>query len=246
MRKTAFSLCLMCCIAFIMAPVNAKELTPRLNIACSANFSAAMTELKTLFLQTYSQPIEINISIASSGTLATQISHGAPYDIFFSADQAFPEQLKAQGIGIESAPYALGLLVLYSLDQQTTALEKLQNHSNKLTVVIANPKYAPYGKAAMQVLSQLKVTPKRLVKGTSVLHAYQYVESGHAELGFIAKSVLLATRQGVEEEIPLSWYEPISQHALLLSASPQARAFFKFVQTKQAQSLIQSMGYQSP
>ena len=229
----------------VIKTARADNSSAQLTIACSANFSATMEQLTALFIATYDQPIAIKVSTASSGTLATQIMHGAPFDLFFSADKAYPARLKKQGIGIELAQYAAGVLVLYANKQDVT-LEQLTSRANNLTLAIANPKYAPYGKAAIQALEQLQFKPKRLIRGNSVLHAFQYVDSGHADLGFVAKSVLWPQQQAKAIEIPRSWYEPITQDVLLLSTSSHARAFFEFMQSKPAHTLIQKMGYKLP
>lgn len=215
----------------------------RLNIACAANFSRTLNKLIVLFQTHYSQTLDIRVSIGSSGSLATQITHGAPFDLFFSADKHFVDTLSNAEIGYERILYATGELVLYSNLATAMSLEEKMQNLKQHTVAIANPRLAPYGHAALVILHQQKVAPKRVVKGTSVLHAYQYVESGHAQYGFIAKSLLQSEDTGHWSSIPYDWYAPIEQHALRLSQSDLANAFFTFIQSAEAQAVIKQSGY---
>ncbi|WP_105169740.1 molybdate ABC transporter substrate-binding protein [Pseudoalteromonas sp. T1lg23B] len=215
----------------------------KLTIACAANFRPTMNKLVSAFKQHSNHQIEIRISTGSSGSLATQILHGAPYDLFFSADTLFPQLLEQAGIGREKYAYASGELVLYSLNKSQTELSVWLNEMKDATVAIANPKLAPYGRTAASILQHQGVTPQRLVNGTSVLHAFQLVENGHAQYAFIAKSLLQTTFSGQWIAIPTHWYEPIEQHALLLTDNAHANAFFDYVKSDAAQLLISDSGY---
>lgn len=215
----------------------------KLTIACAANFSATMDKLVNLFQLQMSKSTEVRVVTGSSGALASQIQHGAPFDVYFSADHALPQRLKQAGLGYESIVYAKGELVLYASVQNEHLLSDWRQALSTATVAIANPKLAPYGRAALQVLQTQNVTPQRIVQGTSVLQAFQFVESGHAQLGLIAKSLLQADHLGTYIPLPIEWYEPIEQHALLLTPHPSAKAFFDFVQSDAAKQLINASGY---
>ncbi|WP_138551314.1 molybdate ABC transporter substrate-binding protein [Pseudoalteromonas rubra] len=233
-----------CLVVLLLLFVPLTEAKPtRLTLACAANFSATMNKLVTLFELQTKEAMDIRVSVGSSGSLATQIQHGAPYDVFLSADKHYVELLTQAGFGHDRAPYALGELVLYSLDKSPQGLDLALMNTAKATVVIANPKHAPYGRAAEQILQRHRSKPKRLVKGNSVLQAFQYVESGHAQYGLIAKSLLKPGFKGQWFDIPAHWYDPIEQHALLLAEHSAARAFFEFIQSDDAQQLIKASGY---
>ncbi|MCP4586424.1 molybdate ABC transporter substrate-binding protein [Pseudoalteromonas sp.] len=236
----AILLVFLCC--FFPASAHDKDTTSSLMIACSANFVAVMDKLLPVFKAQVKTDIQVKVVTGSSGTLATQLRYGAPYDVFFSADAILPTQLKNDGFGIESTMYALGDLVFYS-SEGNDSLNDIMTRLPQLTLAIANPRYAPYGQAAVEVLAHLQTKPKKTVTGGSILHAFQYVESQNAELGLIAKSLLQQPHKGTVIAIPHDWYQPIEQHVLLVTHSEFARQFYHFVQTEQAQQLIKSMGY---
>ena len=201
-----------------------------------------MDKLLPVFKAQIKTDIRVKVVTGSSGTLATQLRYGAPYDVFFSADARLPTQLKTDGFGIKSSVYALGELVFYSLDGNES-LDDLVTRLPHITLAIANPRYAPYGQAAVEVLAHLQIKPKKTVTGGSILHTFHYVESQNAQLGLIAKSLLQQPHNGTAIAIPSEWYQPIEQHVLLVNDSVFARKFYHFVQTEQAQLLIKSMGY---
>lgn len=233
-------LILLCCV--LPASANDKDTSSSLTIACSANFVAVMDKLLPIFKAQVKTDIRVKVVTGSSGTLATQLRYGAPYDVFFSADAILPRQLKTDGFGIKSSVYALGELVFYSLDGNES-LDDLVTRLPHITLAIANPRYAPYGQAAVEVLAHLQIKPKKTVTGGSILHTFHYVESQNAQLGLIAKSLLQQPHNGTAIAIPSEWYQPIEQHVLLVNDSVFARKFYHFVQTEQAQLLIKSMGY---
>lgn len=233
-------LILLCCV--LPASANDKDTSSSLTIACSANFVAVMDKLLPIFKAQVKTDIRVKVVTGSSGTLATQLRYGAPYDVFFSADARLPTQLKTDGFGIKSSVYALGELVFYSLDGNES-LDDLVTRLPHITLAIANPRYAPYGQAAVEVLAHLQIKPKKTVTGGSILHTFHYVESQNAQLGLIAKSLLQQPHNGTAIAISSEWYQPIEQHVLLVNDSVFARKFYHFVQTEQAQLLIKSMGY---
>lgn len=241
-KVKAFFVCLWVCLLVTYPVISKAEQNP-ITIACAANFSATMEKLVARFQARQQTPVALRVATGSSSGLATQIMHGAPYDLFFSADKQLVQRLMKKGIGYEHTRYAIGELVLYSRENMAAGLEAALLNITEATLAIANPKLAPYGAAAEAVLLKRGVQPRKLVRGTSVLHAFQFVESGHAQFGLIAKSLLQSTHQGHWLTIPSHWHPPIEQHALLLSQKATASAFFDFVQSEEGQSLIKASGY---
>ncbi len=246
--KLMISLCLMLAVAFISIPIQADTT----HIAVASNFTGAMKALINVFEE--SSTHKVKASYGSSGKIYAQIKHGAPFQLFFSADQAKPLALYQQGLTTEKPfTYAFGALALWSshADFQHNELNLLQsNDFNKLS--FANPKLAPYGIAAREVLENLKLlqaTQKKWVQGENIAQAYQFVGSGNADLGFVALSQV--KNKAPYWLVPSKLYSPIRQDAVLLSAGSSissgrnkaASAFLHFIRSEQSQAIIESFGY---
>ena len=192
------------------------------------------------------------ISPGASGQLFTQISHGAPYEVFLSADAERPQALVAGGyaVGQSRFTYAVGRLALYSttpglVDGQGLVLKR----PDLRTVAIADPAVAPYGVAAEETMRKLgaydALKPK-IVKGASIAQAYQFVATGAAEIGFVAQSQIVPVKGGSRWLVPEALHAPIEQQAVLLKAGandPAARAFLDFLKTPAARTIISRYGY---
>lgn len=194
------------------------------------------------------------LSHGASGQFVAQIANGAPFDVFLSADASRPIQTEAAGL---SAPgtrftYATGRLVLWSrtpnlVDPRGRVLSA--GRFEKLA--IADPKTAPYGSAAIETLRRLGLEARlapRLVRGASITQAYQFTETGAAELGFVALSQVINHRRGSRWTVPASLHSPIAQQALLLKRgadNPAARAFITFLKGPEAQAVIRRYGYEA-
>jgi molybdate transport system substrate-binding protein len=229
------------------------------HVAVAANFSKTMQSLVAEFEK--KSDYEISLSFGSSGKFYAQIKQGAPYELFFSADQAKPEALQKEGLVIETSrfTYAIGRLALWSSRADFThQIEtKLKDGSFK-KLAIANPKVAPYGAAALQVLDHLELidaTRTKWVRGANIAQTYQFVSSGNAELGFIALSQILAinkvqkVKEGSYWLVPDMMHSPIKQDVVLLRMAANslgAKAFLNFIQTDKAQNIITQFGYLSP
>ena len=228
------------------------------HVAVAANFSKTMKSLVAEFEKT--SDYQIALSFGSSGKFYAQIKQGAPYELFFSADQAKPDALQKEGLVIASSrfTYAIGRLALWSAQPDfSDKIEiKLKDGSfNKLA--IANPKLAPYGAAAFQVLRYLElidVTQPKWVRGENIAQTYQFVSSGNADLGFIALSQLLGINKanninrGSYWLLPDSMHRPIKQDVVLLRSAEKslgAKAFLDFIHTDKAQNIIAQYGYLS-
>ena len=245
MNRTRAALVLLS--VFHACVVEAGEVT----VAVAANFRAPMQLITRSFEQQTGH--RATLVFGSSGKFFAQIRQGAPFDLFLSADQAKPAALITAGLAVASnrITYATGALALWSLDpdrvgEHGLVMRVLGDHR----LAIANPLLAPYGAAAMEVITRLELTePLRLVQGENVAQAYQFVSSGNAELGFVARSQVLnngVLRGGSVWLVPTDWHAPIRQDAVLLQSgntNPAAVALFNYLQDQQATAIIDSFGY---
>ena len=223
------------------------------HIAVAANFTAPINEIAAAFEKASGH--KVIAAFGPTGGLYTQIKHGAPFEVFLAADDSTPARLETEGEILAGSrfTYAIGKLVLWSasagyVDAQGEVLRK--NEFNHLS--IGNPKTAPYGLAATQVLARLglseAVKPK-LVEGTNITQAYQFVATGNAELGFVALSQVFKDGQisgGSAWIVPEDMYEPIRQDAVILNKgkdNPAAAALVDYLKGPKAAAVIKSYGY---
>lgn len=200
---------------------------------------------------------KVHASFASSGKFYAQIKNGAPFQIFFSADQEKPARLEEEGLSVPGSrfTYAQGALVLWSAKpayrENGIALLK-QGNFNKLA--LANPRLAPYGAAALATLKNLQLTDATQAKrilGENIAQTYQFVQSGSADLGFVARSQVMKNGQFLQGSgwmVPKHLHAPIKQDAVLLKLgkhSRAARALLNFIQSPAAQEIIESFGYRA-
>ena len=224
-------------------------------VAVAANFTAPMKEIIAAFEQETGH--EVKASSGSTGKLYAQIKNGAPFEALLAADQKRPELLEEEGVGVASSrfTYAIGSLVLWSadagaVDDGPAVLEA--NGFNKLS--IANPKLAPYGEAAMETLDALglkeAVEPK-LVMGENIAQAFQFVDTGNADLGFVALSQVMQGGQitkGSGWVVPGDMHAPIRQDAVLLKRgadNPAVNALMTYLKGDKAHAIIHSFGYET-
>ena len=224
-----------------------------IRIAVASNFAGAMQTLARKFEDRSGH--KVVLSFASTGKHFAQIKHGAPFDAFFAADVRRPQLLEQEGLAVSGSrfTYAVGRLVLWSpktdyVDSDGKVLEQRDFRF----LAIANPRLAPYGEAARQVLeshSLWESLKERLVRGENINQAFQFVASGNAELGFVAYSQLRQTDavlEGSYWEVPRDEYSPIEQHAVLLKDGAAARAFLEFVRGTEGSHIIRAHGYDTP
>ena len=218
-------------------------------VAVAANFTDAAREIAAAFKADTGH--STLLSFGSSGQLHAQITQQAPFQVFLSADQARPVRAEAGGFAVPGSrfTYAVGKLVLWSaqagvdLDADTLAMGDFQR------LAIANPTTAPYGAAAVQVLENLGLYQSlapRLVQGNSISQAYQFVDTGNAELGFVSLAQLTGKDAGAQWVVPEDLYSPILQDAVLLQSGADdeaARAFMAYLQGPQARAIIEHYGY---
>jgi molybdate transport system substrate-binding protein len=226
-----------------------------LRIAVASNFLLPIKELSVEFEK--NSATKIRVISASTGKLFAQIKQGAPFDILLAADSLRPKILEKEGIGISGSrfTYAIGGLVLWSADTKKKNLRndlKVLNQKNFRYLAIANPKTAPYGKAAEQVLrkkglwNQLQA---KLVRGENISQTFQFLVTGNADIGFISLSQLMKNQKelkGYSWRIPSEWHDPIRQQAILLKRAEKnktALEFLNFIKSSRAQKIIESYGY---
>ncbi|MDO8828090.1 molybdate ABC transporter substrate-binding protein [Methylophaga sp.] len=223
------------------------------NVAIATNFTAPMKEIAIEFEK--DTGYKTLLSFASSGKLFAQINNGAPFDVFLSADTHKPEQLELGGLSVTGSrfTYAIGALVLWSpisgiVDKNGDVLFKNQFRH----IAIANPKVAPYGAAAQQVMEKLGVWTEqqsKLVQGENIAQTYQFVASGNAQIGFVALTQVMANGKittGSGWIVPASMHSPIKQDAVLLNFgknNPVALEFLDYMKSDKAKTIIQSYGY---
>jgi molybdate transport system substrate-binding protein len=230
----------------------------RLTVAVAANASYAMEEIKTAFLKSHPDT-EFRIVVGSSGKLTAQIRHGAPYDLFLSADMDYPASLHRAGLAPEPPRvYALGALALMSVEPRELkgGLALLADPFLR-RIALPNPRTAPYGRAAMEALKKSGLYPKvrdRLIFGESVAQTVAYTLTA-AEVGIVARSVLYSPRFADYREgrrwigIPPDLYTPIRQGALLLrrvAENESAREFYDFLFGTEAREIFHRYGYLLP
>jgi molybdate transport system substrate-binding protein len=223
-----------------------------LNVAVASNFLHTLKSLSADFEEQSGH--RLRISSASTGKLYMQIQHGAPFDVFLAADEKHPDLLTAEKKTEQSSAliYARGKLVFVSnITTTETCREALTSPALK-RLSIANPKTAPYGVAAKQVMQKLElwtVLKPRLVMGENIAQALQYFATGNAQAGFVAGSML---NMGKEIDIECSWeipadlYSPVDQKMVLLNRAKDkvsARAFMRYMQSAEARAIIGAAGY---
>lgn len=219
------------------------------NIAVAANFTDAAKEIAAAFKQKTGH--EAVLSFGASGQFYTQITQGAPFQVFLSADDTRPKKLVEDGLAIADSrfTYAIGKLVLWSKSPGIAAGEEALKNASFAKLSICNPAAAPYGLAAVETMKSLNLYDSlrpKLVEGATITQAYQFVETGNAELGFVALSQLTGSEAGSRWVVPQGLYNPIRQDAVLLktgAGNDAAGAFIAFLRGPEARAIIEKYGY---
>ena len=225
-------------------------------VAVAANFLAPLQEIaKSFEKETGHQTL---ITSGATGQLFTQIQHGAPFEVMISADAKTPKKLVKNELALADSQftYARGKLVLWSVDPALVDAGGAVLKTGKFKhLAIANPKTAPYGTAAIETLNKLGLLPtvqSRFVQGENIAQTHQFVNTGNAELGFVALSQIFKEGQitsGSAWIIPDKLYEPIRQDALLLAKGkdkPAAIALLAYLKGDKAKVIIKRFGYDLP
>jgi molybdate transport system substrate-binding protein len=240
--------------AVACATAKAEEVT----VAVAANFTAPMQKIAQAFEQDTGH--KALLAFGATGKFYAQIKNGAPFAVLLSADDETPARLEKEGVAIAGTrfTYAIGRLALWSKnpllvdDKGQVLLSNATDKNSFKKIAIADPKLAPYGAAAIEVLGRMdalaKLTPK-LVQGDSIGQAFQFVMTENAELGFVALSQISIDgriTQGSAWVVPQNLYTPLKQDAVLLPLGKNSAAAFalmKYMRTDRAQAIIRAYGY---
>lgn len=251
MKKGLRSVLVACCMV-LATQVRAGEVT----VAVAANFSAPAQKLVTAFAAATGH--QARLVVGSTGKLYAQVKNGAPFQVFLSADDETPRRMVGEGLAVDGSQftYATGRLVLWSrqagvVDAQGAVLK--QGHFAHLA--IADPKLAPYGAAAVEVMGQLglqaALQPK-WVQGESIGQTFQFVSSGNAELGFVALSQVMQDgkiSEGSAWVVPATMHAALKQDAVLLQRGKDdaaAAAFLGYLRSDAAKAVVRGYGYEVP
>ncbi|WP_455365979.1 molybdate ABC transporter substrate-binding protein [Kaarinaea lacus] len=224
-----------------------------IRVAVASNFLPTMKAIASGFQQQTSH--QVILATGSTGKHYAQIVNGAPFDAFFAADVERPQLLEDKGVIAPGSrfTYAIGRLVLWSPKENfVDANGAVLTNDDYQFLAIANPKLAPYGRAAQQVLEKKGLwaqSQNRIVRGENIGQTFQFVRSGNAQLGFVALSQLMQLEKepsGSYWLIEQSFYDKIEQQAVLLKDSPATRAFLHYVKSDEARAIIKNSGYDIP
>lgn len=221
----------------------------QVKVAVAANFTAPVKEIAAAFRQKTGH--EAVLSFGSSGQFYTQITQAAPFQVFLSADQERPKKLADNGLAVPESrfTYAIGKLVLWSKKPGYVKGEATLRSDAFAKLSICNPVAAPYGEAAVETMKSLKLydtLKAKFVVGADITQAFQFVDTGNAELGFVAASQLTGKAGGSQWVVPQELYKPIRQDAVLLKKgadSEAAKAFLQFLKGPEARAIIEKFGY---
>lgn len=227
-------------------------------VAAASDLQFAMAELAGRYEKETGAKVEV--SFGSSGNFFTQIQNGAPFDLFFSADRSYPEQLREAGRADRKSLYiyARGRLALWAPSE--AGLKLAEKGFSALAdprvqkIAIANPQHAPYGRAAVRALQKAGVyeqVKSKLVFGENISQAAQFVQSGNAQIGMIALSLALSEsmKGGEQWVVPADYYPPLEQAAVLINGAgskTEAAGFLEFVKSEAGRAILARCGFTAP
>ncbi len=239
-------------LVFILLLTFSSLTAGKINIAVAANVSYAIDELKAEFAK-QNPDTKVQVILGSSGKLTAQIKNGAPYGLFMSANMKYPEALYNEKLAItKPIVYAQGALALFSIKKQDFDKSvKILTTEKIKKIAIANPKTAPYGIAAKEMLENsgiYKKIKKKFVYGESISQTVSYAVTA-ADIGIIAKSSLYSSKMSQYREnmnwisVDTTLYEPIKQGIVILVNNPEYRAFYDFILSEKAKEILKKYGY---
>lgn len=249
MKRLILTWCVSVLVSIAVTPAFAEQML----VAVAANFIPPFREIAVEFEKSTGH--QLQVSGGSSGNFYTQIKNGAPFDVFFSADNERPKKLEDEGLGVKDSrfTYAIGRLVLWSPNADMVKGEETLRSKNFKRLAIANPKTAPYGVAAMQTMQKLGLWESlqpHIVMGESIGQTIGFIESGNAHLGFVALSQIMDPKikgKGSRWDVPTHLHEPIQQDVILLTKgkdNPAAKSLLDFMGGPQAKAIIERYGYE--
>lgn len=241
--------CLALCVPLLAA-------ADTITVAAASDLKFAMEEVVATFKASHPGH-QVDVVYGSSGNFFAQIQQGAPFDLFFSADIGFPRELAKAGLtASEVKPYAIGRLVLWSATLDASKMTLASLTDPKITrIAIANPKHAPYGKRAEEALKAAgiwgQVQPK-LVFGENIAHTAQFVQTGSAQVGFLALALVLnkeLASKGGYWLVPDTLHSPLEQGYVITkqgAGKPLAARFADYIASKPARALMVKYGFVLP
>lgn len=249
MKQRVFAWCVCLLLGVAVAPAFAEQAL----VAVAANFVPPFREIAIEFEHATSH--QLQVAGGSSGNFYSQIKNGAPFDVFFSADMERPKLLEDEGLGVKDSrfTYAIGRLVLWSPNESLIKGEETLRLKQYKRLGMASPKTAPYGVAAMQALQKLDLWDSlqpQIVMGESLGQTMGFIESGNAQLGFVALSQVMDPKikgKGSRWDVPNTLHEPITQDVILLTKgkdNPAAKALLEFMGGSQVKTIIKRYGYE--
>ena len=233
-------------------------LAEEITIAAASDLNFAFREIATEYENTTGN--YVRLTLGSSGNFFAQIQNGAPFDLYFSADIAYPRNLEEAGLTVPGSlyQYAVGRIVLWTGHESridvTKGFEALREPTIR-KIAIANPKHAPYGRAAVAAMEHFKVYDQvkdRLILGENISQAAQFIESGACDVGIIALSLAVAPAmksKGTYWEVPADAHLPLEQGAVILKSSKNqeaARQFLEFIKGPNGQEIMKRYGFIVP
>ena len=252
MIRIIIALCL-----FIMTGVNS-AVAEEITIAAASDLNFAFREIVADYEKTTGN--HVRLSLGSSGNFFAQIQNGAPFDLYFSADIAYPRKLEEAGLTVPGSlyQYAVGRIVIWTGHEShidvTKGFEALREPTIK-KIAIANPKHAPYGRAAVAAMEYFKLydqVKEKLILGENISQTAQFIESGACDIGVIALSLAIAPAmksKGTYWEVPAEAHPPLEQGAVILKSSKQqesARQFLEFMKGPHGQEIMKRYGFTLP
>jgi len=259
LRVGSFAACMLAVMGAIALLAPALALGEDLAVATASDLNFAFKDLVTEYEK--ATGLHVKISLGSSGNFYSQIQNGAPFDLYFSADIGYPKKLEEAGLTVPGSlyRYAIGRIVVWVPRHSPLAVERLGIEvlldPSVRRIAIANPKHAPYGRAAVAAMQHFKIHDRvkdKLVLGENIAQAAQFVESGASDVGIIALSLALAPAlkdMGKYWEIPADTYPSLEQGAVILKTSKNHKAatmFLEFVKGPQGQEIMRRYGFIVP
>jgi molybdate transport system substrate-binding protein len=244
------------CLGIVLLTIVASAQSKTLRIAAAADLQPVLPKFISNFEKT--NGVKVEVSYASSATLATQILNGAPYDLYLAANRAFPQKIVAANLAVESQPvtYAQGVLVLWArraILSDPLTMQSLTDASIH-RIAVADPVHAPYGTAAMAAIHWLGLTAlqSKLVFAENIAQAAQFGQSGNAECALISKTIAITAplkSAGRFVPVPPSAYPPIEQGAVVMRNAAHRQTAFDFLQYLQSsagRALLVANGLDAP
>ena len=235
-------------LGLALGPIAAAQ-AGEVKVAVAANFTAPANEIAQAFEKTTGH--KLVLSFGATGQFYAQITQGAPFDVLLAADQATPAKAITEGYAVtgSSFTYARGKLALYSKSRGLSLGPETLKEGRFAKIAIANPATAPYGAAAMEVLKAIGAAEglqAKIVQGNNIGQTFQFVDTGNADLGFVALSQIVSGQTGSLWLVPEDLYRPIAQDAVLLkqgAANDAAKAFLAALRSPDVVRVIERYGY---